>query len=506
MINQSIMNTISLTILLFILYNVARDLRDNIATNSERIFTYDSAYHLNILNQLKKTKVYRYRGLQNSEIKYDKDRYPILYHRLLSLLNFDFVKKNIFKINLVLQIFSLMTLFIFIEWQEIINRNIYLTILSCLIFVAVTIIICTVSGKLTGSGELYFSLSERGIARIIAGSTLFFLIKNENNYLIIIGIFLIILCWKISMFARQTLVFVIVPLAIFLANKLDTAIYTIFMSAFIMIFFGKFDFIGELKSHLSYLKAYKRYTDTSNSFTVSKKHLKKFGFLISKKTRNVILSFVFLSFFLSFPLFIGFEKEAGNGILVAICWVGIISLIVSSTKLSFVGEGWRYFEYVFPVWTGYEIFKQISNVREFLIFLVVIYFWELISKTLKNQTESNTKELLNDIKNLTIPKGKKILVNPINNASLFAVRYESTSWIIPGTYAPIHYEYLSNYPRIDLRLFARILNNADFVVLLKNEFEMISEEDLIQENGNFVKIYDSKFISCFRNEIHENKF
>ena len=462
--------------------------------NRSKYETGDSAGHQLFILQLKKK--FKSKLIDKYLIKDDEIiSYPLFFHRIASVFSFKFIQKK-YPFNLFSYIFFSLLINLILVY---LNYNYSFIIIYNLFFIT------SISNNIFFKNNIaYLDLGERFTSKALV-SLYFFLsynyIMDENFDLLIIITILIPIIFSISKFARQTILFTIIPLFYFKIDLLFSFSIGIF---FLLIFDGK-KFLLSMKSQIIHLYYYK--TNIAKSFIAkhalsSFLNLSDFSFKSLKKIINVepLRSFLFLpEFFLINVL--SFYLEFNPIAFTISASILLVYIITTTKKLNFLGESFRYIEYTFYFLGPFFLTKLLLDYN-YLIVMILGYnvlFIVLFYLMKKNSSNDKFKKDLEDILDKNIfQENSNVLTIPLRTIHAILLNSEAKGiWWQPGSINKyIINNILEQYPFPNKNLdFFKQRYNVNTIVFEK-QFDLklpwdynLKNYKLLYENDTF-KVYN----------------
>lgn len=368
------------------------------------------------------------------------------------------------------------------------------------LFIIVSIFYLTES--VTGMHDLFHTLSERGHARIIVALTFLTMTVETNWKLTLAIIFELLIMWKISMFSRQCVAIAVAYLIVL--TVMDPLRFYMSLSILIALIF----FIGlkntrkEFISHINFLRAYKSISSRSKYFRKTKENQTLFSYLASFSGKNLIRIVFYLMYYCFVVIFLIFDNNEKTSFLNFLLLCGIttiVSLIINTKRFDFLGESWRYFEYILPAVASWLIVDSWNSTQVSILVVVNLIIGFGVKRFYRFESLKIPNDILLLLKSTFDSSFNHILVLPLNYAAVITNLLSLKTWIIPGTYNKTDLAYIEQYPFVSRETFERILEHAHGLVVIKSpDFRSNLEKEFFSWLPQCDIVMDNEFVFACR--------
>lgn len=462
---------------------------------------FDAAYHQVIIDQFRGKFFERYSGIEKSSINVNHDKYPIMYHKYMALFSKEIIRLHASKVNATIS-FSIFIVFWCVLKFALEDQSGQLTLLQYTKFVILLVSVFYATESFTGMNDLFYILSERGHARLIVSLTFLLITLNSNaklNFFAFLGIFLM---WKISMFSRQCVAIVLIFCA-FLTLVYQNRIWQLLIITMLAaIFMSSKNPREELSSHINFLKAYQQFSSRSRYFRNNDHGRKSLTFMNSFSRKNMLRIITYILYYILLVILVpsaAFRSPLFEAFLLLFVMLIFISFIVNIKKFDFLGESWRYWEYILPASASWFLVENVNNkVLTFMLLTNVLIGYGM-RKIYKYDFFKIPEEAFEILESFFELKSESHIVLPLNYAAVITNRFSVKTSIIPGTYDITDHSYIEQYPLLSTEFFQEIIKQVSGVIFIKTpEFRLILEKEfapLLTEHEIFI---DNEFFFACR--------
>ena len=463
--------------LAIVLAFIARALLINVYRNwfREGVFG-DAAYHYCIVRALGRTTG-NYEGVPEFFLRNGPDRYPIIFHRFASWFGLRTIENYPYLPNLLIFIgftaclpmmIGLLPVQVFPASTIALPLSVQGAVALLTVFLFVTSV---ANNSLHGHGILFLSLSERLLAKLSVGLYFFSVLQwsdGKGNAFLAIGVVAGYVALASSMFARQALIFITLPWALF---KLDGIVLVPLAGAFLLsTFIDRKMFILGLRDQWDFSSSYRMYTAKSRVFLDS---LSKFtAFSLSRSIGSMIRQFladepgksIFRHPDLILVLITGWRHLPPSFIDLMLATIAVY-LLTTTRALRHFGESERYLDYLFalilPYMVAIEIMLQpTTEMTSTLLITAILYRVAFITYSIRQdsgRTVVGNSSLNEILVQAGVTKNSRVLPLPINLGQAISARIDCGVVCYPGVYGSWIFErYIDEYPLVKPKIGALI--------------------------------------------------
>lgn len=414
-------------------------------------FIGDTSWHFLITKRIKEGN--KYDGIPELVMRDGPDTYPRFFHWLCSFFPLELIKEKQYLPNLFLSTVLYGTLYAYLFHILILlnikDCNLFFTIFSLFLFTQVHQII------LKGDKILNIQLSERLMASVCSAfyylSLYFFYTFHDATSLIMSCLFGGI-CWVVSMFSRQVVLFSSVILSL-----LNLSFVPIGIAGISYFFALLFDFKYLNSGMLQQIEFLNNYCKFFKNGTIMKNHILGKGYPNLKELRSKKTIGSFLYTIYSRPPFIIFLENpdvlflSGYIYYKGLAWDQlsffltpiILYNLTASKALHFLGEAERYVHYLLKFYSPFLFFILFSKSDNNIIPLGIplLYACAYLLKEYSSMKEHilEVDEVSNILETVDIPKQSVFYCVPHTLGSAVVLRKECKALTHQGARYPIGY-------------------------------------------------------------------
>ncbi len=376
-----------------------------------RAFIGDTSWHFLMVQEFKENS--KYEGIPKLIMRDGLDTYPKFFHWLCSFFNLKTIKKKQFLPNLLISLFihGFLCCYIFYIFSKYYSGNAFEKTIIFTLF----LFLQPHQYILKGDKILNIMLSERFLAGLSSSFyylSLYFFIIFQDTFSAFCIIFFGSICWVVSLFSRQAIIFSSVLLSIFTISFVPIGfLLTSYIVATLLN--GKYLNKG-IAQQIDFLKTYCKFYKNG---TFMKKVILSKGYPDFREMLSVKTFGQFLYLFYSRPP-IKFFWENPEVLFLFLCEIFInnssldlkffiipmiLYAITASKKFNFIGEGERYPHYLLKFFNPFlfVMFFQQSEEQAIIMSLILLYslFNIIIYIRYNKNVKIPEKDLLDDILN-----------------------------------------------------------------------------------------------------------
>jgi hypothetical protein len=414
-------------------------------------FIGDTSWHFLVTKRIKENN--RYDGIPELLMRDGPDTYPRFYHWICSFFPLQLLKEKQYIPNFVLSVFLYGILYSYLfhiaDFLNINDYGFFILLFSLFLFTQIHQVV------LKGDKILNIQLSERLMAGLCSAfyylSLYFFYTFHDYTSLIISCLFAGI-CWVVSMFSRQVILFSSLILSLLTLSFVPICIAAI-SYCLAMVFDFKYlnsGMVQQIEFLNSYCKFFKYGTIMKNN--VLGKGYPNLKELRSKKTVGSFLYAIYsrppFILFLENPdiLFLSgyiyYEGLAWNQLSFFLAPI-ILYALTTSKALHFLGEPERYVHYLLKFYSPFLfvilVNKSTNTIIPILIplFYAAIYFFKEYSSMKKHVPEID--EISNILDTVDVPKQSVFYCVPHTLGSAVVLRKGCKALTHQGARYPLNY-------------------------------------------------------------------